>query len=69
METLVSQMLQNATMQKHVREVVKQVGHWVYDELYLYVWFICFYHVLLLFLMAFALYMLSRIRVKSHDPL
>lgn len=60
MDQLVQQILQNTTTQKNIREIVKQVGHWVYDELYLYVWFICLYNVLLLFMVAFTLYMLMR---------
>jgi len=70
MDALVSQILQNTTTQKNIREIVRQVGAWVYDELYLYVWFICIYNVLLLLLVGMTLYMLMRAhrRALLFDP-
>jgi len=59
---LITQLFQNATTQQNLRVFIKQVGHWVYDEIYLYVWFLCFYNVLLLFLVAASLYLLTQQR-------
>ena len=61
---LITQIIHNSTTQSHFREMVKQVSHLVYDEIYLYVWFLCFYNVLLLFMVAFTVYVLLR---KSTD--
>jgi hypothetical protein len=55
-----SQLLYSNDTQQKFREIIKQLGHMVYDEIYLYVWFICFYNVLLLFIVVFTLYLLMR---------
>jgi hypothetical protein len=62
---LVTQFLQNTTTQQNIRELIKQVGHLVFDEIYLYVWFLCLYNVLLLFMVSMTLYILLR----QHKPL
>ena len=53
---IVSEFLQSSSTQHSFREVIKQVSHLVYDEIYLYVWLICFYNVLLFFIVAATLY-------------
>jgi len=55
-----TQILYSNDTQQKFREMIKQVGHLVYDEIYLYIWFICFYNVLLLFIVIFTLYLLMR---------
>ena len=57
---LVSQILQSSSTQHSFREVIKQVGHLVYDEIYLFVWLICFYNVLLFLIVATTLYCLLK---------
>lgn len=55
-----TQILYSNDTQQKFREMIKQIGHLVYDEIYLYVWFICFYNVLLLFIVLFTLYVIMR---------
>ena len=62
---LITQLFHNATAQQNIRDLIKQVGHWVYDEIYLYVWFICLYNVLLLFMVAATLYLLTKRGIKT----
>lgn len=59
---VITQLFHNATTQQNIRDLIRQVGHWVYDEIYLYVWFLCLYNVLLLFMVAATLYLLSKKR-------
>jgi len=55
-----TQILYSNDTQQKFREMIKQIGHLVYDEIYLYVWFICLYNVLLLFIVLFILYVIMR---------
>jgi hypothetical protein len=41
---------QNEDIHKEVKEIIKPLGNMMYNEIYLYIWFICIYNVLLLFL-------------------
>ena len=37
----------NEEIKKTVHEIIKPVFGWVYNEVYIYIWIIAFYHVLL----------------------
>lgn len=54
----VSQILQSSGTQHSFREIIKQVGNLVYDEIYIYIWLICFYNVLMFCIVGVSLYML-----------
>lgn len=41
---------QNEDIHKEVKEIIKPLGNMMYNEIYLYIWFICIYNVFLLFL-------------------
>jgi hypothetical protein len=41
---------QNEDIRMNIREIIKPLGNLMYNEIYLYVWFICIYNVFLLFL-------------------
>ena len=40
----------NEDIHKEVKEIIKPLGNMMYNEIYLYIWFICIYNVFLLFL-------------------
>jgi len=42
--------LKNEDIHKDVKEIIKPLGNMMYNEIYLYLWFICVYNVFLLFL-------------------
>lgn len=44
------ELFQNEDVHKEVKEIIKPLGNMMYNEIYLYIWFICIYNVLLLFL-------------------
>ena len=40
----------NEDIHKEVKEIIKPLGNMMYNEIYLYLWFICIYNVFLLFI-------------------
>jgi hypothetical protein len=40
----------NEDIHKEVKEIIKPLGNMMYNEIYLYIWFICIYNVFLLFI-------------------
>jgi hypothetical protein len=53
-------MFEKEDMKRFVKEVLKSVANIVYNEMYPYVWFICFYHVFLIFIIIANLVLLLR---------
>uniref|UniRef100_A0A6C0B8J3 Uncharacterized protein n=1 Tax=viral metagenome TaxID=1070528 RepID=A0A6C0B8J3_9ZZZZ len=49
---------QSEDLHKEVREIIKPLGNMMYNEIYLYIWFICVYNVLLLFLILANLFLI-----------
>jgi hypothetical protein len=59
---------QNEDIRKDVREMVKPIVHIIYNEIYVYIWFICIYNVFLIFLVLANLLLLLRWFTKSTKP-
>lgn len=54
---------QNEDIKKDVREIIKPIVQIIYNEIYVYIWFICFYNVFLIFIiLANLLLLISYIR-------
>jgi hypothetical protein len=51
---------QNEDIRKDVREIIKPIVHIIYNEIYIYIWFICIYNVFLIFLVLANLLLLLR---------
>jgi hypothetical protein len=52
---------QNEDIRKDVKEIIKPLGTMVYNEIYLYIWFICIYNVFLLFIILANLFLLIKL--------
>lgn len=50
----------NEDIKRDVKEVIKPIGLIIYNELYVYIWFICIYNVFLIFIVLAILYLLIR---------
>ena len=61
-ETLM-RLFNNEQMKNEMREFVKPIGSFIYDEIYIYLWFLCLYHVVLLFIIVAVLCILMRSRL------
>jgi len=65
---------QNEDIRKDVKEMLKPFVQIIYNELYLYIWFICFYNVFLIFIVLVNLFLLMKllrttkfIQISSFD--
>jgi len=52
---------QNEDTRKDVKEIIKPIANMMYNEIYLYVWFICIYNVFLLFIILANLFLLIKL--------
>ena len=57
---LTSGLFEQEDIQRFIKEVLQSVSDIVYNEMYPYVWFICFYHVFLIFIIMANLVILLR---------
>ena len=56
---------QNEDIRKDVKEMLKPFVQIIYNELYLYIWFICFYNVILIFIILVNLFLLLKLLKKT----
>jgi hypothetical protein len=56
----------NEDIRKDVKEMLKPFAQIMYNELYLYVWVICFYNVFLIFIVLVNLFLLLKLIRKAN---
>ena len=56
--------LQNEDIRRDMKEMIKPVVQIVYNEVYVYLWVICFYCVFIFFILMANLFLLARILSK-----
>lgn len=49
---------ENAEIQQNIKQVIRPIGYMLYDHFYPYIWLICLYNVVLIFLVVFILFLL-----------
>jgi hypothetical protein len=54
------ELLKNEDIKREFKEVIRSIVNIVYNELYIYVWFICIYNVFLIFIILANLFFLLR---------
>ena len=57
----------NEDIQKDIKQIVATMGKGLYNQLYVYIWFICIYNVILLFLVCVILIILLRFLNKTQN--
>lgn len=55
---MIEPFFKNAEVQKMLKEFIRPISLLIYDQLYFYIWFICLYHIILIFLVLVILIML-----------
>jgi hypothetical protein len=55
----------NEDIKRDVKEILKPIVHIVYNEIYVYIWVICFYNVFLTFVILANLFLLLKLLSKS----
>jgi hypothetical protein len=56
---------QNEDIRKDVKEIIRPIGNIVYNEIYLYLWLLCFYNLFLFFIVLAILVLLLRLTIQS----
>jgi hypothetical protein len=68
----ISSYLKNDDVKRFIKDAVKPIVNVVYNEIYIYVWFICIYNVFLIFIILtnlYYLYKLSNSSVYKINPI
>jgi hypothetical protein len=62
---------QNEDTRKNVRDIIKPIVNIIYNEIYVYIWFICIYNVFLIFIVLVNLFLLLKWinKTKSFGPI
>jgi hypothetical protein len=58
---------QNEDTRKNVRDIIKPIVNIIYNEIYVYIWFICIYNVFLIFIVLVNLFLLLKWMNKSKN--
>lgn len=56
----------NEDIKKDIRDVIKPLGLWVYNEIYVYLWILCIYNVFLFFIVLAILFILLHMLRKNY---
>jgi hypothetical protein len=59
----------NEDIKRDVKDVIHPIVCLIYNEMYIYIWLICFYHVLLIFIILANLYLLLRLIYSTNVPI
>jgi hypothetical protein len=46
---------------RNMKEMIKPIGQIVYNEIYIYLWLICFYHIFFIFIVLANLFLLLKL--------
>jgi hypothetical protein len=65
-KTNINKMLYSEDIKKYLKNTINDISGIIYDEMYLYVWFICLYHVILIFLVLANSFVLLKILLEKY---
>lgn len=65
----ISSYLKNDDVKRFIKEAVKPIVNVVYNEIYIYVWFICIYNVFLIFIILTNLYYLYKLSNAKNSEI
>jgi len=60
--------VESSDFKKQAKEIVYPIGQMIYNEIYIYIWFICLYNVFLIFLVLANLFLLIRLLKPNKQP-
>ena len=61
----IAELFSNYEVQKYIKELVHPIGESVYNEVYLYIWFICIYNVFLFAVLLANLFLLLKLLART----
>ena len=59
--------LQNEDIRRDFRDLIRPIIQFIYNEIYIYLWVICFYNVFIFFLIVVNMYLLIRLLKMKSD--
>jgi hypothetical protein len=59
----------NEDTKRNVTEIIHPIVCLIYNETYIYIWLICFYHILLIIIILANLYLLIRLMYTTKTPI
>jgi|LauGreDrversion4_2_1035121.scaffolds.fasta_scaffold103159_4 hypothetical protein len=62
------EMFDKNEVQSQIKSVVAPIGTMIYNELYIYIWFICIYNVFLFLIVVLNFYLLLRYFSETKRP-
>ena len=62
------EMFDKNEVQSQIKSVVAPIGTMIYNELYIYIWFICIYNVFLFLIVVMNFYLLLRYFSENKRP-
>ena len=51
----------NEDIKRDVKDIIRPIGVIIYNELYIYIWFICIYHIFFIFIVLANLFILFKL--------
>jgi hypothetical protein len=64
MRNVVEDFFKNEDIKRDIKEISKPVVKFIYDEIYVYIWFICLYNVFFILVVLAILYLLIQLPPK-----
>ena len=61
----ITELFNNYEVHKYIKEIIHPIGQTVYNELYIYIWFICIYNVFLFIVVVMNLFLLLKLTSRS----
>lgn len=56
----------NEDIKRDVKDIIRPIGTMVYNEIYIYLWLICIYHIFFIFIVLANLFLLFKILNKAN---
>jgi hypothetical protein len=63
------QFLKNEDIKRDIKDVIQPICEIIYNELYIYILFICIYNVILIFMIVLIIYLLLNTRAFRNNPI
>ena len=64
MRNVVADFFKNEDIKRDIKDVIKPVVKFIYDEIYIYLWFICIYNVFFILVVLAILYLIIQLPPK-----
>jgi hypothetical protein len=61
----ITELFNNYEVQKYIKQLVHPIGQTVYNEVYVYIWFICLYNVFLFVILLMNLFLLMKLTSQN----